>query len=723
MRDAARTTDAAKRINLLAVAVPSFAVVLLQVGRGWTSPVSTITSILGCTAGNLGRSFVASTLGAQMRRVNRFVRSRTGSPYMPASSTKEDDVFTFRTSITFAVMAFITALAGLLIFIQFWTFHLAAKEAASARMDAASAETLGRLRSEISEIASVVHVLSSSSSVADSNERSEAGRAIPLFKAALLEVPQMDTIYVAYDNGGWLQVRPLNQLNGDEQARLRAPLGASIGVSLIRPTPGGALPMRRIFEDPQGNQLEQIDLWKYGYDARKRFWYIETMMADRALITSPYIAFSIGAPVITVSAPLRGRVRGVIAADLRLDDFNDFVYAQRPGEHGTILIFDQAGALMAHPDMAQFVTDAMTHPSHPQLFNVKEMGGGLAGSVLKAWDGADQYDGSIRDERGLDFLFRLRKFKLGEQFSLNVLMIAQKDDFVKDIQKLQHVGLIIAMVACAAFVPGVWLFGSKMSRSLKAITAQAGKLQMLGAPDSSPVASYIKEVHELGLTVSLAQRAIWSFSRFVPKELVRRVVDNSISAELGGVRQELTVVFTDIRDFTTVAESADPDSLMLQMSRYFTALTEVFLSEGGTVDKYIGDAIMVFWNAPNSQPDHVERACRAALAAESAGERLNAQFEAEGQQPFFTRFGVHVGEAVVGNIGSADRMNYTALGSVVNLASRLEGLNKQYGTTILASEDVYSRARHRFRFKEIGSVVAKGMTQETHVYELIEASA
>ena len=639
-----------------------------------------------------------------------------------ASSPKEGGVFTFRTSITLAVMTFIAALAGLLIFIQFWTFRLAANEAASARMDAASAETLGRLRNEISKITSLVYVLSTSSSVADSDERSQIGPAIPLFKAAVREVPQIDSIYVAYDNGGWLQVRPMNHLSEEQRTRLRAPADAAFAISLIRPTPVGALPMRRVFEDQQGNELEQQDLWKYGYDPRVRFWYVDTLKADRAIISSPYIAFSISAPVITVSAPLRGRVRGVIAADLKLDDFSDFAYAQRPGEHGTALVFDQAGLLLAHPDFAQFVADAMTHPSHPQLFNIKEMDGGLAASVLKTWDGGDQYDGSVRDKRGLNFLFRLRKFTLGEQHSLNVLMIAQQNDFVKNIQKLQHVALIIAMIAVAAFVPAVWLFGSKMSLSLKAITAQAGKLQTLAAPDGSQVGSYIKEVFELGLTVSLAQRAIWSFSRFVPKELVRRVIDNSISTELGGVRREITVLFTDIRGFTTIAESSDPDALMRQTSRYFTALTEAFLAEAGTVDKFIGDAVMVFWNAPNSQPDHIERACRAALGGKLASEQLNAQFEAEGLQPFFTRFGIHIGEAVVGNLGSAERMNYTALGSTVNLAARLEGLNKEYGTAILASEELYSRARHCFRFKEIGSVVAKGMTKETRIYELIGAS-
>ena len=158
---------------------------------------------------------------------------------------------------------------------------------------------------------------------------------------------------------------------------------------------------------------------------------------------------------------------------------------------------------------------------------------------------------------------------------------------------------------------------------------------------------------------------------------------------------------------------------MRQTSRHFAALTEPFLAEGGTVDKFIGDAVMVFWNAPHLQPDHARRACRAALVAKEASETLNAQFEAEGLPPFVTRFGIHLGNAVVGNVGSADRMEYTAQGSSVNLASRLEGLNKEYGTTILVSEAVWKRVGHCFCFNAMGSVIAKGMTTETRVYELI----
>ena len=228
-------------------------------------------------------------------------------------------MLTFRTSLTFAVMAFVVTLTLLLIAIQLRSLRFATHEAASAYMDATSTKVLGRLQGELSTISSVVHVLATSSSVADSDERSETGRAIPLFKAALHELPQMDSIYAGFENGAWLQVRRINGLTEEQRERLRAPANAEIAISLIRPTADGALPLRRIFQDKQGNEIGEVDLWKYGYDARKRSWYWATMRADSPYVSEPYLSFSIGAPVITVSAPLRGKVPGVLAADLKLD--------------------------------------------------------------------------------------------------------------------------------------------------------------------------------------------------------------------------------------------------------------------------------------------------------------------------------------------------------------------------------------------------------------------
>jgi adenylate cyclase len=508
-----------------------------------------------------------------------------------------------------------------------------------------------------------------------------------------------------------------------ERQKLGAPEGAAYNINLVRPTSGGALPMRRIFEDGQGNKTDQLDLPDSGYDARNRAWYLDTMQADRALVSSPYASFSIGTPMITLSAPLHGHVRGVIAADLKLDKFSELVHAQRPGEHGTAIIFDSFGVLIAHPDYARLVEDARTDPAHPQLPEISEIRTGLVGAVMPKWDGRERFEGSVRAEDGRDYLFRLQKFSQGDEYSGYSLLFAAEDDFAQNVRKLQIRGIIIALIVGACFIPAAWIFGGRMSTRLKRITAQASGLQTLAAPDEATVTSGIKEINELGRTVAVARRSIWSFARFVPKDIVGGIVDGSISTELGGIRREVTILFTDVSNFTGISEAADPDSLMRQTSRHFAALTEAFLAQGGTVDKFIGDSVMVFWNAPHLQPDHVERACRAALSAKAASAALNARFEAEGLPPFAVRIGIHCGDAVVGNVGSTERMNYTVLGNSVNLAARLEGLNKGYGTTILVSEAVRERVERRFRFNSIASVTAKGMTTETRVYELVEEVA
>ncbi|MGY8685584.1 adenylate/guanylate cyclase domain-containing protein [Bradyrhizobium sp. UFLA05-153] len=632
-------------------------------------------------------------------------------------------MLTFRIAITAAVIAFIATLTACLILVQLQTFHAVARAAASTAMDAASANTLSRLEAEVSGLSSVVEVLSSNPSLADSDDRNEEDSAIVLFKAALQKLQQVDSFYIGYENGCWLQVRRLDVLEPAERQKLGAPPGAVYNVNLVHPTAGGALPMRRIFEDAEGNKTDQVDLPDYNYDPRKRVWYRDTLHTARALVSPPYASFSIGTPMITLSAPLHGHVRGVIAADLKLDKFSELVNAQRPGEHGTAVIFDSFGVLIAHPDFKRLVDEARAHPSRPQLPEIWEIRTGLVGAVMQRWDGRDRFEGSVRGEDGRDYLFRVQKFSQGEQYSGYSMLFAAEDDFSQNVRKLQFRGLVIALIVGSCFVPAAWVFGSRMSTSLKRITTQARGLQALAAPGDAPVTSNIAEVNELGRTMAVAQRSIWSFARFVPKDIVRGIVDGSISTELGGTRREVSILFTDVTNFTGISEAADPDSLMRQTSRHFAALTEALLAEGGTVDKFIGDSVMVFWNAPHLQADHVERACRAALSAKAASDVLNAQFEAEGLPPFVARIGIHVGDAVVGNVGSTERMNYTVLGNSVNLAARLEGLNKAYGTRILVSEAVHNRVEHRFRFNAIGSVTAKGMKAETRVYELVEAVA
>jgi adenylate cyclase len=183
-------------------------------------------------------------------------------------------------------------------------------------------------------------------------------------------------------------------------------------------------------------------------------------------------------------------------------------------------------------------------------------------------------------------------------------------------------------------------------------------------------------------------------------------------------------MFTDIEHFSTTAEAMDPEQLMTRLSKYLESLGGAMVRHGGTIDKYIGDSIMAIWNAPEPDADHVAKACRAALAAATTSEWLEKKWEQRGREAFRTRCGLHTGIAVVGNVGSLDRLSYTVVGTVPNQASRLEGLNKVYGTKILASGHVFEATRDRFVWRHVDRVVPVGASQAVDLYEpMAEADA
>ena len=215
------------------------------------------------------------------------------------------------------------------------------------------------------------------------------------------------------------------------------------------------------------------------------------------------------------------------------------------------------------------------------------------------------------------------------------------------------------------------------------------------------------------------RRGIDTFMRFVPHDVVRNAIASGKTLAVGGTKRRVTLLFTDIEGFTTMTERMSPDQVMSQTSAYFERMSFGIQANRGTIDKLIGDAIMAMWNAPSEDEMHVDNACRAALAAYGISEDLNAEMAAEGKPIMRTRFGLHTDEVFVGNVGVGDRMQYTCLGAGVNLAARIEGLNKHYGTQILASDAVRRQASSEFLFRRVDIVEAKGTTIPVTIYELM----
>jgi adenylate cyclase len=239
--------------------------------------------------------------------------------------------------------------------------------------------------------------------------------------------------------------------------------------------------------------------------------------------------------------------------------------------------------------------------------------------------------------------------------------------------------------------------------------------------DFAPLESHsmFRDVEAVMQRLELAKTAMRAMGKYVPIDLVRLLYQTGREPILGGELAEVSLMFTDIKDFTTLSEQLSPNDLARVLGRYLEVMTTAIHAERGTIDKYIGDAIMAVWNVPTACPGHAARACAAALACVRAGEALFAAPEWHGKPLLTTRFGLHRDEVMVGHFGSPDRMSFTALGDGVNLASRLEGLNKQYGTTILASETIVEQAKPEFVFRLLDVVAVKGKTKGIRVYELL----
>jgi adenylate cyclase len=207
-----------------------------------------------------------------------------------------------------------------------------------------------------------------------------------------------------------------------------------------------------------------------------------------------------------------------------------------------------------------------------------------------------------------------------------------------------------------------------------------------------------------------------TFGKYLSPKVVDQLVDNP--PELGGVDKDLTVLFSDIRSFTTLSESMSPQELVNHLNVYLTAMTDVILEYGGYLDKYVGDEVMCFWGAPLPQADHAVRACKCALRQMQRLKELNEAWP----EPIRINIGIGVNSGImtVGNMGSPTRMNYTLMGDNVNLGARLEGTNKEYGTNIIISEFTYGLVKDKFLVRELDNIRVKGKNKPVLIYELVD---
>lgn len=402
---------------------------------------------------------------------------------------------------------------------------------------------------------------------------------------------------------------------------------------------------------------------------------------------------------------------GAVSVNIRLDYLRRLLETIRVSQNGFLFIVRNTGEIIAFPKLMQYnakeLLNIKNFTDHPEIqksfFEYQKLE-------------KDNFTFTQNGNTYLAIYHPLYSFD-GSQWLIGA--VAPADDFVGEALTVHFNTMVIAF---SIFIIGIMIMSALITfvtRPLKDISIEIEKIRDFKLDDSKPKETIIKEIYEIDEELSAMKKSLRSFQKYVPGTLVRQLIETGEVARLGGSKKTLAVLFSDVEKFTTIAEKMSPDDLTHHISTYFDELSNIISQQNGTIDKYIGDAIMSFWGAPLSIHDPCIHAANAALACIQRSNELNEQWKKEGKPIFITRMGLHLGDAIVGNIGSTERLNYTAIGDTVNIASRLVGINKIYGTQIIVSSKVYDLLKKDFILRKIDLVTVKGRVESGYIYELM----
>jgi adenylate cyclase len=300
-----------------------------------------------------------------------------------------------------------------------------------------------------------------------------------------------------------------------------------------------------------------------------------------------------------------------------------------------------------------------------------------------------------------------------------VATVIPASDFLATIQRnakllLAVLGLLTLVIASLAILAANKLIGAPLLR----IVGQLKHIESFELDAITRMSSPLRELDNLSAALTQMSRGLASFQKYIPTALVRTLVARGVEARPGGRQQVLTVLFTDIVGFTGLSERLG-DAIVPVLSDYLELASAAISTRNGTIDKFIGDAVMAFWGAPTRNDRHAVDACAAALEFQRRLAQRCAETGGHGGVPLRMRVGINTGRMLVGNIGSNERLSYTVIGDAVNVASRLEAVNKRYGTEILIGEDTRATAGDAILVRRLDRVAVYGRTQGLAVYELL----
>jgi len=541
------------------------------------------------------------------------------------------------------------------------------------------------------------------------------------FSDAIAALPQLASIYVGFaGDGAFFQLIRLNRETGRFGPASPPPAETRLALRM-QDASSGSFADSYLYLRSWGHVVgaERVVAAE---DPRVQPWFEAATTRSTAALSDGFVLPATERPVVTVSyrmATDEGVPIGAVGADVSLDALANRLDAKRIGAAGAIFVVDGAGRVICHNRADLLVDRSGGKPALHMAAAFPDPV--LAGAVALRDKGAGSRFIAPLGPEGKDYIVEFAPLPsdMGRDWTVGVAV--EVDEFVGAIRGATFRIMAIGSALLAASVLLLLWLSHRLTRPMQQIVAETNRIRHFELDNDFQVRSRVREVAELAGAVEAMKGGLRRFGAYVPKALVREIIVTGDGGELGGETRPLSILFTDIAGFTATSEAMPPQQVLDRLTTYFQQMTGCIHDHGGTVDKFIGDAIMAFWNAPRTDPDHAERACLAALGCLAVNRRINEECLAAGTPPMPTRFGLHMGEVVVGNVGSSDRMQYTALGSHVNLASRIEGLNKAYGTNILVTETVERAVRGRFLFRPVDLAVPSGLSAPIELFELVGA--
>ena len=459
-----------------------------------------------------------------------------------------------------------------------------------------------------------------------------------------------------------------------------------------------------------------------GYDPRERPWYRGAASTATIHWTDVYLLASDNRPAVTCAWAIRdelGDIASVISVSVSLSSLSEFLGSIQLGQSGEVFVIDESAQVVGLADLQNAMANEDGSFVLPTLKTI-----GLA--PIRALGRLSDFDTEkLRANVGKTFEVSI----VGETFlgtfeslpntSLRgwlIGAIVPEQDFLGELQQdaLKSLGIGILVIILVLYLALV--IARVLTRPLALIEAETKKIQALELGEETPTSAF-GEIADVLSAFDRMKRALRAFKLYVPAKLVGTLIEEEVEPRLGGREEEVTIFFSDIVGFSSFAEKVEPSELASKLGHYLQALTDEIHASGGTVDKYIGDAIMAFWNAPKKVTDHAQAAVESAYRCQKVVDALSEQ-----GLPFGTRIGIHTAEVFVGNFGARDRMNYTLAGDGVNLASRLEGANRFYGTKILVSGSTVKGLTDGWLLRQVDSISVKGKDQATDIFEVIASS-